>query len=48
MVYKKHSALVTAVRFTEFSEGDVRYLVSTGNDCVVVFYKYYAKDLTFE
>ncbi|KAI6185841.1 hypothetical protein M3Y98_00068100 [Aphelenchoides besseyi] len=48
MVYKRHSAVINAVRFIPFAEGDVRYMVSTGNDCMVVFYKYSASDLHFE
>ncbi|KAI6212578.1 hypothetical protein M3Y94_00042400 [Aphelenchoides besseyi] len=48
MVYKRHSAVINAVRFIPFAEGDVRYMVSTGNDCMVVFYKYSASDLNFE
>ncbi|KAI6233111.1 hypothetical protein M3Y99_00953600 [Aphelenchoides fujianensis] len=48
MVYKRHSAVITAVRFVPFAEGDVRYMVSTGRDCMVVFYRYNAKNLEFD
>ena len=48
MVYKKHSAIINAVRFVPFASGNVRYLVSTGNDCNVVFYPYNIETLQFE
>ncbi|KAI6233541.1 hypothetical protein M3Y99_00903400 [Aphelenchoides fujianensis] len=48
MVYKRHSAVITAVRFVPFAEGDVRYMVSTGRDCMVVFYRYNVKNLEYD
>jgi hypothetical protein len=48
MVYKKHSAMVNMVKFADFVDGEIRYLVSTGNDCMVVFYRYNISTLAFE
>ncbi|KAI1722215.1 WD domain, g-beta repeat domain-containing protein [Ditylenchus destructor] len=47
MVYKGHTALLTTIAFLPFVKDDVRYLVSAGNDCTVVFYKYSAKKKDF-
>ncbi|KAI1718733.1 bromodomain-containing protein [Ditylenchus destructor] len=47
MVYKGHTALLTTIDFLPFVKDDVRYLVSAGNDCTVVFYKYSAKKKDF-
>ncbi|KAI6183017.1 Bromo domain-containing protein [Aphelenchoides bicaudatus] len=48
VVYKKHNAMVNMVKFADFVEGEVRYLVSTGNDCTVNFYRYNSTTLKFD
>lgn len=48
MIFKNHKALLMAINFLPFYEGDVRYLVSASQDCIVVFYRYQASTLLFE
>ncbi|CAD5210709.1 unnamed protein product [Bursaphelenchus xylophilus] len=48
MIFKNHKALIMAIHFLPFYEGNVRYLVSSSSDCKVVFYRYDADSLIFE
>lgn len=48
VIFKNHKALIMAIHFLPFFENDVRYLVSSSQDCMVVFYRYLASSLFFE
>ncbi|VDM38223.1 unnamed protein product [Toxocara canis] len=47
-LFRSHTAMVTLISFLPFVDGDVRYLVSTGRDCIVNFYRYAAPTRVFE
>ncbi|VDK43871.1 unnamed protein product [Anisakis simplex] len=47
-IFRSHTAMVTLISFLPFVDGDTRYLISTGRDCVVNFYRYTASDHIFE
>ncbi|CAD5230181.1 unnamed protein product [Bursaphelenchus okinawaensis] len=48
MIFKNHKALIMAIHFLPFYEGNIRWLVSSSSDCKVVFYRYDADNLVFE
>uniref|UniRef100_A0A0N5AL33 Bromo domain-containing protein n=1 Tax=Syphacia muris TaxID=451379 RepID=A0A0N5AL33_9BILA len=46
-LFRHHTAAVTLITFLPYVCGQVRYLLSTGGDCVANFYKYSSDDEAF-